>query len=759
MDEIEETELAAAGRSGSVVDGAGKDKKRIVRAGLIRRCCLELKDQIDPRGLRLNNAIIDGSLDMSGMTVPFPLRFDGCEFDSAPLVEGAQLFELSLTGCPRLPGLLGNGLKVRRDLNLSGSRIVGAHRTSVNTTRRSAVWLCESEIGGRLLLVDTTVDGQGDRAIHADRIQVRGSVRFIHGFGARGAVRLMGARIGGSMDLTGAKILASGSGPALDLRNATMEGSVFLIADSAGHKPEIRGRFDIGSSRIASRFLIRDAILDTNTDVPLGSIYTSPSAAGEALSAARLSVGAEMMLDGHCEVTGKIDLSMSDMSSMFIGKNCRLRAPGRTALNLTNAEIRSLVRLDENAAVQGTIRLVGAHVHGTLALHGQVSQPEQLSLVAGSVMTVDGEVYLSGLRASGGQVNFRGATMGTLNADGAQLHNPRGYTVSLSQATVRGSVRLVDGFTSTGLAVLSRSVIEGQLQFTGASFTCPAPAPHNMHGHAIEAISAAVRGGMDLGWETASPSVDFTDLTTTFLADDPATWPPRFTIAGLTYDRYETPQGAAPKPLWDQAARCAWLNRQTHFDSGPYEQAARVFRQYGYTSQAEQILIAQQKACRKVGRPTAAWPRRIADMLYAIIGYGYRPWRVLVLLAVLLALVAASLKIPATQATLRANNGSGAIYTTSGPLIITAAPGAVRRNGSPHANSCGDGEVRCFSPILYAVDTVIPLISLDQRSTWYPDTSVPDGGLVLWWLNLATLLGWLLSSIFVVSLARLSRSQ
>jgi hypothetical protein len=29
---------------------------------------------------------------------------------------------------------------------------------------------------------------------------------------------------------------------------------------------------------------------------------------------------------------------------------------------------------------------------------------------------------------------------------------------------------------------------------------------------------------------------------------------------------------------------------------------------------------------------------------------------------------------------------------------------------------------------------------------------------MLWWLNLATLLGWVLSSIFVLSLARLSRS-
>ncbi len=759
MDDIEEAELSSAGRNGTVVDGTKQGGKRIVRAALVRWCCHELKDQIDPRGLRLDNVIIDGPLDLSGMTVPFPLRFRGCEFGSAPVVEGAQMFELSLTGCPRLPGLLGNGLQVRRDLDLSGSWISGAHRTSATTTRRSAIWLCESEIGGRLQCIDTSVDGQGDRAIHADRIQVRGAVRLIHGFRARGAVRLAGARIGGSVNLTGAQIVSSGSGPALDLRNTVIEANVFLITDSAGRRPEIRGRFDIGSSRVASRFLIRDAILDANPEDPLGSIYTRRTAGGEALSAARLSVGAEVMLEGHCEVTGKVDLSMSDISSISIGDNCRLRAPGRTAVDLTNAEIRALFRLDENATVEGTIRLAGSHIHGTLALHGQMSKPEHLSLVGGSVMTVDGEVYLNGLRANGGRVNFRGATLGTLNADGAQLHNPGGYTVSLSQATVKGSVRLVDGFTSTGLVVLNRSTIEGRAVFSDGSFTCPAAAPHNQHGHAIEAVSATVRGGIDLGWKTVSPSVDFTDATTTFLADDPATWPQRFTIAGLTYDRFETPQGATPKPLWDQAARCAWLSRQTHFDSGPYEQAARVFRQYGYTSQAEQILMAQQKAARNVSRSAAAWPRRVLDMAYAIIGYGYRPWRVLLLLAVLLALVAISLEIPASQATLRANNGNGAVYTISDPLKASAVPRAARSSGLPRASSCGDGQVRCFSPVLYAVDTVVPLISLDQRATWYPDTDVRDGELVLWWLNLATLLGWLLSSIFVVSLARLSRSQ
>ena len=114
-----------------------------------------------------------------------------------------------------------------------------------------------------------------------------------------------------------------------------------------------------------------------------------------------------------------------------------------------------------------------------------------------------------------------------------------------------------------------------------------------------------------------------------------------------------------------------------------------------------------------------------------------------------------TLELPASQTTLRATNGNGAVYSTRGLLVSPGGPPA--GGGLSRPDSCGDGEVRCFSPVLYAIDTVVPLISLDQRSTWYPDPHVSGGEVVLWWLNLATLLGWLLSSIFVLSLTRLSR--
>lgn len=759
MDEIDEAELLGALRSGSAVDGGLNGAKRAVSAGIVRRCCFELRDQVDPRGLQLKNAVIVGCLDLAGLTVPFPLRFDACEFDCAPVADGAELFELSLTNCPRLPGLLGNGLHLRRDLDLSRSRVAGTHRTSASTSKRSAIWLCESQIGGRLLCAETEVDGMGGRSIQADRMQVDGSVRLIHHFRSLGEVRLIGARLGGSLDLTGAQI-ESREGPALDLADATIEGSVFVINDSAGRRPVIRGRLDMTSARISGRFLLRNATISTSPDRPTGSVYTTAPVTDAALSGSRMSVGAEVMLIGGCKVAGGIDMSMAEVSRFSIGESCALLAPGRTALDLTNAEIRALLRLDKNADIKGTVRLAGAVIHGTLALHGRIGQPEHETLIGGSAMTVEGDVYLDDLRAEGGAVAFTGARLGSLSARRAKLHNPGGYALRLSQAVVKGPVRLIDGFTSTGLVALNRTTIEGRLHFTAGSFTCPHSSPANEDGHAIEAISATVHGSIDLGWEAVAPSVDFTDLTTSFLADDPATWPSRFTIAGMTYDRFARPQGAPPGPVWDHTARCRWLRSQASFDSGPYEQAAKVFRQHGYTREAEQILIAQRRHARQVGWSSATWPRRALDAAHATIGYGYRPARVLWALAGLLILVAASLGPHATQATLRATNGNGQVYTTTGPIAVPAnatGQGGQTRN-SPRADACGDGQVRCFSPVLYAIDTVIPLISLDQRSTWYPDPHVRGGEPLLWWLNIATMLGWLLSSIFLLSLARLSRS-
>jgi uncharacterized protein YjbI with pentapeptide repeats len=272
MTEIDEAELLDAARAGTELDASADGGRRPVSADLLRRCCLGLRDQIDPRGIRLSAARINGQLDLTGLDVRFSLRFDDCEFEQAPVLVGADLFELSFTRC-RLPGLLANGLRLRSDLDLSRARIRGSHTTVASITRRAAVWLSEATVGGRLICTDAFIDGIHDRAIYADRIRIGGAARLLGNFTAFGEVRMMGARIGGALELTGAHIIAQ-RWLALDLEGATIEGSLLMARDPSGRLPVIRGRVDLANARIKGTITMRNAsVFLAGEALPYDSTY------------------------------------------------------------------------------------------------------------------------------------------------------------------------------------------------------------------------------------------------------------------------------------------------------------------------------------------------------------------------------------------------------------------------------------------------------------------------------------------------------
>jgi hypothetical protein len=209
MTEVEEAELEKAFRDGKVFDCAKEGVRRRVDAEVVRRFCVHRRSDVDPRGILISNGVIGGTLDLAGVGVPFPLRFEECDFEAAPVFHGARLQELAFVGCSALPGLLANGLRVQRDVDLSRSTVTGGHWTSASTSKRAAIWLCESEIGGRLLCLGTTIRPDGERAIQADRMRVGGTIRFLQDFQAFGEVRLIGVQVGGSLDMSGIQIESS----------------------------------------------------------------------------------------------------------------------------------------------------------------------------------------------------------------------------------------------------------------------------------------------------------------------------------------------------------------------------------------------------------------------------------------------------------------------------------------------------------------------------------------------------------------------
>jgi len=744
MGEITTAQFEQAVLAGERLDSLGDS----IDAGLIRTFCVRRAGEVDPRGIRLRGLRVTGELDLTAVSVPFGLSFVACSFERAPVLHGARVKELVFLDCAELPGVLANGIAVEGDLELSGSTIVGQHGTNASTSRGAAIWLCESRVGGRVRCLDTVIDALGERAIHADRLHVAGGMRLLNGFHARGELRLVGLEVGGSLDMAGARVESDGL--AIDLGDAVIHGNMFVEPSAAGRRPHIEGLINVSSARIEGRLLVRDAELVQ----PAGgdSRHFASRSTGLALVGHGLFVGAEMSVDGSTSISGGLDLASADLGRFDLGAGVVLDWPGHTCLDLTNAEVRSDVTLGVGVRMRGTALFLGAHVRGRLRLDGvELSDPVGKSLLKADGARIEGDVDLRHARATGGQLKFWRTTIGGgFDAGGATVDNPGGATIRLHQSEVGGSVRLVNGFRSIGCVALSRSVVGGRLDLSNGHFDCPGPGPFNGEGAALRAVSATFRGGMDLGWASMSPAINLSGASTTVLQDDPGGWPERVYVAGFTYERFDTPSGGEPQPVWDWQRRLDWLRRQPEYDAGPYEQAARVFRQHGYTHGAEQLLIAQRTHARRAEGRNRSRARNMLDWVFGwTVGYGYRPGRVLWLLSALLVLVTATLAVPGVQDTMRASD-EGAVFTVDGPLDTSDPAGAV--------DPCGGGRIRCFNPLLYAVDTVIPLIALDQRSTWYPDRFVTGGVVVEWWLNLATVVGWLLSSIFLLSFARLARN-
>ena len=123
-------------------------------------------------------------------------------------------------------------------------------------------------------------------------------------------------------------------------------------------------------------------------------------------------------------------------------------------------------------------------------------------------------------------------------------------------------------------------------------------------------------------------------------------------------------------------------------------------------------------------------------LYWLFVGYGYRPWRAL---------------------------GLGLVIIVMGWLLFSAGFEAM----APIKDS---GNYPEFRALVYSVDVFLPVVDLKQASYWLPDTtkafklgisekiSIPASGKALWhyvWLETAA--GWVLTTLFVVSLTGLVR--
>jgi hypothetical protein len=218
-------------RSGTAIGPGGTESERwIVNAQELRTALRQVAMEVEPSGITVQNAFIDDELDLANMSIHAPLVFVNCDFAGPLNIEGSDLRALHFVGGNILPGVLGNGCRIRGDLLFENITVTGGLKTLGSSHHRAAIWLCEADIGGRLLLRNARLVGQdGARSLHADRLRLGANLRLLDGSEVVGEFRLLSARIAGSLDIVSSTI--TGEEWAVDLSEAQIDGSLFIMDD------------------------------------------------------------------------------------------------------------------------------------------------------------------------------------------------------------------------------------------------------------------------------------------------------------------------------------------------------------------------------------------------------------------------------------------------------------------------------------------------------------------------------------------------
>ncbi|MEU4643710.1 hypothetical protein [Micromonospora sp. NPDC023814] len=299
-----------------------------------------------------------------------------------------------------------------------------------------------------------------------------------------------------------------------------------------------------------------------------------------------------------------------------------------------------------SASERGTIRLLGAHLGGQLNCSGARLQNTTGPALNADHLQVDQDVFLHGgftatSASEQGTVRLLGAHLGTLHCTGARLKNATGPALEADHLQVDRDVALDGGFTATSASELGTIQLPGA--HIGGVLYCGGARLENTTGPALNTDGLRVDQDVLLDDGFTATSADGhavlvltgariggtfrldTDRTTHTAPDQG----PLIELDGLTYSGLPRP---ASLPRWLTLLR----EHTPGYAAQPYQHLAAAYRAAGHDRDARTILIAQRRdQIQRAGlaRSERAWGRLTGITL----GYGYQPWRALLLLLATLA--------------------------------------------------------------------------------------------------------------------------
>lgn len=180
------------------------------------------------------------------------------------------------------PAVMVDGIKVGEDVHAVGVNIEAANAKD-GTFRING-----ADINGAFTISASNFVNEGSAAVLCDRLRVRGSVQIgpearISGTGEQGALRLMAARVEGSVSFSNA-LVTNPTGPAIAAETLTVDGHLHLNGGLKVAGDGKDGVIRLGGARVGRRLQADDAETATATgslvldlgDATVGRLQLSP---------------------------------------------------------------------------------------------------------------------------------------------------------------------------------------------------------------------------------------------------------------------------------------------------------------------------------------------------------------------------------------------------------------------------------------------------------------------------------------------------
>jgi hypothetical protein len=575
-------------------------------------------------------------------------------------------------------------------LNTAGANIGGAALLDRGFHAEGEVIFYGAQVGGNLSCEGGSFTNSAGPALNAEAAKIGGAVLLRRNpgapaFEAEGEVRLFGAEIGRNLDCEGGSF-KNPKGFALNAEAARIGGAAFLRknlrASALAPSFEAEGEVRFFGAEIA-------AALDCS-----GGTFKNPR--GFALNANGVKIGGTAFLQNGFHAEGEVVLFGGQVGGRFSCEGGSFKSQIGPALNAEGAKIggAALLRKNPKASVEapsfeaeGEVRFFGAEIGRDLDCDsGAFKNPRGLALNVAAAR-IGGAALLrqnpfAGARApafeADGEVSFFGAEIGrNLECVGGSFKNSPACALNLEDATIRGSVLLGNDFRAHGWVQLRRTAIGGDFNIVGSKILDDTK--------------------MNLSGASCAVLIDVNEN-----GDASESWPSdkKLMLDGFVYRRMSIPGRAEHRLKWlRQQLPTQVGHRRGGFRPQPYKHLAGVLRSQGQDAEAKAVLIGMAIDRRKwggLGLPSRVWHW----ILWATIGNGYQPVRAGLSFFVLWLV--------------------GAIVFSVAFDVGAMAPSEKKARDEFLRDQPGLKNYEPFIPILYAIDSSLPIINFGQKDKWQP---------------------------------------